>query len=166
MHVETGTASIELASPPPEWRRRREALAVRTLPNVLQWLAQPCDQRGHFRNNPGCSKGLRSNSVTGLLAPRQNRPPCRSAANNLPRFINQGAQAAHENSVRRLGGGNRSPSRPPSAAAALTYARRRDRSLVGFWWMLMIVDCACSTANSATFLERDRHACARSPSVR
>ena len=28
-------------------------------------------------DNNGCSKGLRSNSVTGSLAPRQNRSPCR-----------------------------------------------------------------------------------------
>src|SRR5215471_16645208 len=28
-------------------------------------------------DNDGCSQGLRSNSVTGSLAPSQTRPPCR-----------------------------------------------------------------------------------------
>src|SRR3954447_6189651 len=35
---------------------------------------RPASVRG---DNNGCSKGLRSNSVTGSLAPRQNRSPCR-----------------------------------------------------------------------------------------
>src|SRR4051812_19876424 len=36
--------------------------------------SRPASVRG---DNNGCSKGLRSNSVTGSLAPRQNRSPCR-----------------------------------------------------------------------------------------
>src|SRR5262245_17299007 len=46
--------------------------------------ARPC------HDNPGCSKGLRPNLVTGLLAPRQNRPPCRPRRTHLIRFVHQG----------------------------------------------------------------------------
>src|SRR5262249_13443040 len=37
-------------------------------------------------DNDGCSQGLRSNSVTGSLAPSQTRPPCRPR-HSLSRFI-------------------------------------------------------------------------------
>src|SRR4051794_32454965 len=40
-------------------------------------------------DNNGCSKGLRSNSVTGSLTPRQNRSPCRPHPQY--RFIQPGA---------------------------------------------------------------------------
>src|SRR3954453_1689446 len=40
-------------------------------------------------DNNGCSKGLRSNSVTGSLTPRQNQSPCRPHHHN--RFIQPGA---------------------------------------------------------------------------
>src|SRR3954468_10144546 len=40
-------------------------------------------------DNNGCSKGLRSNSATGSLTPRQNQSPCRPHHNN--RFIQPGA---------------------------------------------------------------------------
>jgi hypothetical protein len=40
-------------------------------------------------DNNGCSKGLRSNSVTGSLTPRQNQSPCRPHHHN--RFIQLGA---------------------------------------------------------------------------
>ena len=41
------------------------------------------------RSAPECSKGLRSNSLTGSLAPRQNRSPCRPHPQY--RFIYPGA---------------------------------------------------------------------------
>ena len=76
-----------------QWRSRREGRADELYPTCCSGHA------GHFHNNPGCSKGLRPNSVTGLLAPRQNRPPCRQRRNYFTRFVHQSARAAHGNSV-------------------------------------------------------------------
>src|SRR3954451_433393 len=49
-------------------------------------------------DNNGCSKGLRSNSATGSLTPRQNQSPCRPHHNN--RFIQPGAPREWELSRR------------------------------------------------------------------
>ena len=49
-------------------------------------------------DNNGCSKGLRSNSVTGSLTPRQNRSPCRPHPQY--RFIQPGAPREWELSPR------------------------------------------------------------------
>ena len=50
-------------------------------------------------DNIGCSKGLRSNSVTGSLAPRQGRPRCRPRR-AYTRFIHPGAQSEWKLSCR------------------------------------------------------------------
>ena len=50
-------------------RDRREALAHRILPTVFQGSALPTWAAASIDDNNGCSKGLRSNSFTGSLAP-------------------------------------------------------------------------------------------------
>src|SRR4051812_46928632 len=90
VHVETGTALMqcfhahlpqEAAGVKPS--RQEVYLTCSRTDADLSWPATvPGD-------NNGCSKGLRSNSVTGSLTPRQNQSRCRPHHHN--RFIQPGA---------------------------------------------------------------------------
>src|SRR5262249_13008621 len=52
-------------------------------------------------DNYRCSKGLRSNSLTGSLAPRRRRPP-RRPQHSLPCFMHPGVQRPWQLSRKRL----------------------------------------------------------------
>jgi len=78
---------------------RREALVLRTLPNVFQGGFTRSGKRPSVDDKYGCSKGLRSNSVPGSLAPRQKPTSVPTAAQHIP-FHQCGCAVAHGNSVK------------------------------------------------------------------
>src|SRR5262249_4474203 len=72
-------------------RGRHEALALRTLLTVFREAFTHAGKSLSVDDNYRCSKGLRSNSLTGSLAPRRRRPP-RRPQHSLPCFMHPGAQ--------------------------------------------------------------------------
>jgi hypothetical protein len=99
VHVETRAAFVQcLHSRPPQG-----AAGVKPLLNMNSIHRAPGrapaikadDRRGH---NYGCSKGLRSNSVTGSIAPSERQPRCRPRP-RIHSFHRSGCASANGNSL-------------------------------------------------------------------
>jgi hypothetical protein len=74
----------------PEECRRPASPAAHVRQAAKQPLA-PSSKSATIDDNYRCSKGFRSNSLTGSLTPRRRRPPCRPR-HSLPCFMHPGAQ--------------------------------------------------------------------------
>jgi CRP-like cAMP-binding protein len=68
-------------------REDQRKTSVQNVPDALALSSKSATIDDNYR----CSKGFRSNSLTGSLTPRRRRPPCRPR-HSLARFIHSGAQ--------------------------------------------------------------------------